>query len=162
MIEKKNQPCYNKEGEFIGWLSPAIAVSTFVLLKNGEDTFVAATKRGKGCPNNIGKWNCQCGYLDFKESTLTAAKREVFEEIGIKLDTITDWKWIDEPDENENIVHRFYAVLKGTPNQYPLTAKFSEKEEVSDIAWINVKDIDSFEWAFNHDSIIKELLSICN
>lgn len=162
-MEKKNQPCYNKEGEFIGWFSPSIAVVTFVFLKSPEgNIYVLATRRGVGCPDNVGKWNCQCGYLDFKESTMEAAIREVLEETGIALrkNEITDWKWIDVPDENDNITHRFYAVLTGNIEDYSLTADYSEEGEVDGIAWIPIDRLYAYQWAFGHDKAIQEALQM--
>lgn len=162
-MEKKNQPCYNKKGELIGWLSPSIAIVTFVFLKSSEgNIYVLATRRGIGCPDNKGKWNCQCGYLDFGESTTEAAIREVLEETGIALrkDEITDWKWIDVPDENGNIVHRFYAVLEGWPDEYPTNENYSEQDEVEDIAWIPLDDVHNYQWAFGHETAIQEALQL--
>lgn len=162
-MEKRNQPCYNKEGKLIGWLSPSIAVVTFVFLKTPEgNLYVLATKRGLGCPDHRGQWNCQCGYLDFEETTTEAAIREVLEETGIALrkDEITDWKWIDTPDENGNITHRFYAVLKGNIDDYPTTDYYSEEGEVDGIAWIDVRSLHIYQWAFGHDEAIKEALQM--
>lgn len=158
-MEKKNQPCYNKDGEFLGWFSPSIAVSTFVFLHVRATTYILATKRGVGCPNNVGKWNCQCGYLEFGESTSQAAVREVYEETGIELSDkwLIDWRWTDEPDENDNIIHIFTAALFGDMEDYPTTSKHSDTDEVAEIKWIPIDDIDKYEWAFNHDKIIKEI-----
>ena len=36
-----------------------------------------------------------------------------------------------------------------------------EKNEVEDIKLINIRDIDSYEWAFNHKSLIKYLYEKC-
>ena len=38
-----------------------------------------------------------------------------------------------------------------------LTSKNSEKDEVSGIRFIKLSNIELYEWAFNHETLIKEI-----
>lgn len=163
MTELKNQECYDKNGKFLGWYSrsTAVVMATFALDQKRK-LYILASQRGKGTPDPefVGKWNLCCGYLDFNESTLQAAQRETFEETGVKVpeSCIYDGGWIDNPksDKRQNLSHRFYAMLPHTIDEYTFSHKNNEKNEVGEIKWIMIDDIDKYEWAFGHDEIIKK------
>lgn len=163
MAELKNQECYDKDGKLIGWFSRSVAVvmATFAVDKKGR-LYILASQRGKGTPDPelVGHWNLCCGYLDFNESTLQAAQRETFEETGVKVPEvcIKDGGWNDDPkgDKRQNITHRFYAMLPHDIDDYTFSHKNNEKDEVGEIKWIMIDDIDKYEWAFGHDEIIKK------
>ena len=54
--------------------------------KNPElKIYYLLSKRGEGCPDHVGKWQCNCGYLDFDESLADAVLREIKEEIGLDI-----------------------------------------------------------------------------
>ena len=64
------------------------------------------------------------------------------------------------PNENkQNVSIRYYTILDGNCDMYPLTDENSELNEVSDIKWIPISKIDNYEWAFNHLNLIKEMSS---
>lgn len=47
--KKKNQPCFDKEGKFLGWFSRSVSVVTFIFCKNKRGRWcVLASQRGKG------------------------------------------------------------------------------------------------------------------
>ena len=149
------------------WISRSVAVATFTFGYDEDgELYVLVSQRGKGTPDKelIGAWNCQCGYLDYDEDTLTAAKRETFEETGVDL-TYSDlkfWKVIDDPlkDERQNIVFRYVALFKDKViNDIPFSTENMEKDEVSDIQWLEVDKILKYKWAFNHDEIILEAIN---
>lgn len=164
-----NCPCYDNEGNFIGWFSRSVAVTlvTFLIDKNNK-VYVLASKRGKGTPDPefVGSWNVCCGYLDFNETCKDAAIRETYEETGIKIDKdkIHFLSINDSPidDKRQNVRILYYTILKG--NKSDFESKFSfknnEKNEVDEIRFINLLDVDSFKWAFKHDEIIKTILPI--
>ena len=162
MKELKNQPCYDKDGNFLGWWSRSVAVLavTFGIDKDNE-RYVLASQRGPGTPDPefVGCWNCCCGYLDFNESTKMAAIRETYEETGIDISDceFIDMEWIDEPgsDKRQNISHRFLVILSDTIDKYEFSKKNNEKDEVGEIKWIPVSKIDDYKWAFGHNEIIK-------
>lgn len=141
------------------WISRSIAVLAIVLTQDTYgNKYVLANKRGVGAPDFVGKWNIPCGYLDYGETLEEAAKREVFEETGFKIKTPLSLYGIDsDPLSNrQNVTIRFTTQV---PMEVALnsntTTEFSENNEVSDIAWINLNYLNSYEWAFNHYELLK-------
>ena len=70
------------------WISRSVSIVMFVFCKNLRGEWcVLASQRGEGTPDPelINAWNCQCGYLDYNETTKEAAQRETLEETGIKV-----------------------------------------------------------------------------
>ena len=84
-----NQPCFDKNGKFLGWFSRSMATAIFVFARNKDGVLhVLASERGKGAADFQGCWNCPCGYLDFNETTKQCAIRELEEETGIWMNQI--------------------------------------------------------------------------
>ena len=67
------------------WSGRYCAVSCVVLAKENDKWYVLINKRGKGTPDDQGKWNMPCGYLDGGESATEACSREVAEECGVSI-----------------------------------------------------------------------------
>ena len=164
----KNFPITVESGELKGqtfWVSRAACVCGCVFTMLNGKWCVLANKRGAGTPDFQGYWNMPCGYLDFNETTKEAVIREVYEETGVVVnpDYLHFWKFIDSPDENrQNVTFRYYALIDdnqpgfisvGTGND-----RGGEKDEVEAIGWVPVCNIGSYEWAFNHDKVIKEFV----
>jgi len=158
-----NQPCYDKNGNFIGWFSRSMAVSAFIYCKDKNGVWnVLASERGVGTPDFQGYWNCVCGYLDFGETTRAAAARELREETGVVIDEseLTFIGYEDSPSANhQNVTFRFYAKIAGkTIEEFSsFSKKENEKDEVGKISWIPINDIDKFKWAFGHEKRIIEI-----
>jgi 8-oxo-dGTP pyrophosphatase MutT (NUDIX family) len=76
-----------KDGK-VYWVARNVAVACFVFAPINGEWCVLANQRGKGTPDFQGLWNCPCGYLDYNETTKEAAKREVYEETGIKINLL--------------------------------------------------------------------------
>ena len=159
----KNHPLINPETGKEEWISRAMAVLAIVLGKDkDENTYVLAQKRGEGTPDPefIGCWCLPCGYLDYNESLHQAIAREVLEETGVNVhpDNFELFYINDNPfsDKRQNVTFRFRTKLEGYIDDWELSDKNSEINEVSDIKWININEINNFDWAFNHDKIICE------
>lgn len=157
----KNFPVIDKETGREYWISRSVAVVVGVFTK---DSFLVV-QRGTGTPDPefVGKYCMPCGYLDFDETCVQAAKRELFEETGLSLpEHYFELASInDEPDKDkrQNITFR-YIVKLALPTkdvESMLSTKHSEENEVSSIKFINIKDIDKYEYAFNHNDLIKKL-----
>ena len=157
----KNFPIIDKETGREYWISRSVAVIVAVFTKDS----VLVVQRGTGTPDPefIGKYCMPCGYLDFDETCTQAAQRELREETGI-IFPISDFKLIninDNPssDKRQNITFRYVVKTQLSEKELELmfTTKNSEKDEVSSIRFINIKDIDIYEWAFNHSTLVKEL-----
>lgn len=162
----KNHPLINPETGKEEWISRAIAVLGVVIGidKNGVK-YILAEQRGTGTPDPeyIGCWCLPCGYLDYDENIHQAVAREVLEETGVNIhpDNFILFYINDDPfsDKRQNITFRFKTELEGYINDWELTDKFSESNEVSDIKWIDLREVNSYKWAFNHERIIKDYIS---
>ena len=136
------------------------AVSGFIYAVVNGRYSVLANLRGDGVPDYKGFWNCPCGFLEGDEDSKTGRRREIKEECGIDVDynklqvvfTETD-PWICN-NGNVTIRHRaFLGRLKGNIHHHP--GSFGgEVNEVSRIAWIPLKDVNNYKWAFNHKELI--------
>lgn len=160
----KNHPLINPETGKEEWISRAIAVLGVVIGmdKNGIN-YVLAEERGVGTPDPeyVGCWCLPCGYLDYNENTYQAIAREVHEETGINIhpDKFTLFYINDDPfsDKRQNVTFRFKTKLEGYIDDWELTDKFSETNEVSNIKWIDLREFNSYKWAFGHEKIIEEI-----
>ena len=157
-----NQPCFDKQGNFIGWFSRSMATAIFVFCRDaGGNLYVLASERGKGAADFQGYWNCPCGYLDFDETTKQCALRELKEETGVVIDEgkIRFMGYEDSPTANhQNVTFRFGAYIDDkTIDDFVFSKKENEKNEVGKIAWIPTNEIDKFDWAFGHKTRIVEI-----
>lgn len=145
------------------WISRSVAVVGFVFARVNKQLCILANKRGEGTPDFQGKWNVPCGYLDYDETGEEGCVREIFEETGVKLNP-TDMKFIqvntdpvNSNRQNVSLRYRTYLSEEFAKN-ITFTNKNSESNEVDDIRWIPIKDIDNYEWAFNHNELIKNMM----
>ena len=162
----KNFPVIDKETGREYWISRSIAVvvGVFAKDKSGNDC-VLVVQRGKGTPDPeyVGSYCMPCGYLDFDETCIQAAQRELIEETGVSFSTF-NFKLIninDNPtsDKRQNITFRYVVdtIISTEKLELMFTTKNSEKDEVSSIRFIQIKNLDMYEFAFNHQNLIKEL-----
>lgn len=166
--KKKNQPCFNKKGDFLGWFSRSVSVVTFVFCKNKRGGWcVLASQRGEGTPDSefVGCWNSVCGYLDFDEDLKTCAQREIKEETGVDIDTdlLKFIKINDDPksDKRQNLTVHYLAVITDkTTDDFTFSHKDNEKDEVGEIKFIDVNKVDNYKWAFNHGNLIKSYFEL--
>ena len=161
----KNFPIIDKETGREYWISRSVAVLGVVkaIDRNGNK-YVLAEQRGTGTPDPeyVGYWCLPCGYVDYNETCKQAIAREVKEETGISIHP-ENFELIeinDNPfeDKRQNITFRFRTELEGYINDFELTDKFSEINEVMNIKWIDLREINNYKWAFNHKILIKELI----
>jgi len=160
----KNFPIIDKETGREYWISRSVCVLTIVKAYNiHKEKCILAVQRGKGTPDPeyVGSYCLPCGYIDFDETIKQAAARELKEETGLTF-PISDFKLIsinDNPklDKRQNITFR-YLVETNIPTEdleLLFTTKNSEKDEVSSIRFIRTKDINLYDWAFNHEKLIE-------
>lgn len=153
------------------WLSRSCAVTTTVLCRVAGKSYILLGKRGVGCPDEVGKWNLPCGYLDWDETLPEAAVREVFEETGVNLLAISDssilidcmqqpWRVNSNhrPGSKQNISHHFYRVF--TANELPATStEYCEPNEIDELQWRSIDQLEGLDYAFGHDEVMQEFLS---
>ncbi len=154
----RNFPVKIEDKEY--WISRSMAVAVFVF--DPITRSFLAVKRGEGCPDNVGKWCCPCGYLDYDETLQDAAYRELHEETGLEKEDVSQLR-INHIDDNINSNRQNVTVIYDCVYYHlkinPLTTKYSEPNEIGEIKWIPAPDIDKYQWAFDHDKIIKSILS---
>ena len=147
------------------WISRSVAVVVFFVAFDEDGLkYILAIQRGQGTPDPeyVGSWCLPCGYLDFDETCQQAASRELFEETGIKTNS-NQFKLLyvnDNPkeDKRQNITFR-YLHISTTPLtvlKSSITFKNSEKNEVSDIQFIPINKVFEYNWAFDHDKLIRK------
>lgn len=159
-----NFPITDKDGN-VYWVSRSVAVVATVFKTIEDTTYVLANQRGKGAPDNNFKWNIPCGYIDFDESGEEACARELFEETGVIVNnpnSFTHVKTNTIPnDSKQNISIRYLLMPNSSfkePEVFnPRNLQGGEKDEVNDIKWIPVDEIDKYEWAFGHEKIVVEM-----
>ena len=162
----KNFPVIDKATGREHWISRSIAAVVCIIAKDKSgDEYVLAVQRGKGTPDPeyVGKYCMPCGYLDYDETVAQAAQREVKEETGLTF-PVADFKLVtinDNPfdDKRQNVTFRYLVKSDVLVNELELmfTTKNSEKDEVSGIRFIKLSNIELYEWAFNHETLIKEI-----
>ena len=134
------------------------AVAGFVYaIVNGKYS-ILANLRGPGTPDYQGCWNAVCGFLERYENSKEGIAREILEECGFQIDT-DDLKVIHietEPEEcnNWNVTIRHHAFLGKIIPHY-VKREGGEENEVDNIKWIPLDEIDNYKWAFNHRKTVK-------
>ena len=110
-------------------------MAVVTILKKGDKFLLQ--RRGPGCPDNIGKLCCSCGYLNWGETLKQAAIRELYEETGLLIQEkdIKPWKLIDDPkrDDRENVSLRFVATIFSSEFSSPLTFCFCTPKNSSGV-----------------------------
>ena len=150
------------------WFSRSVAVTLFTFCKNKNGQLcILANRRGTGTPDFQGYWNAPCGYIDFDENGEKACQRETFEETGvfINTDNIIFDSVNTEPIDNkrQNVSLRYISKIEDKVTEdIKFDTSHSEKNEVSDVKWIPINELDNYEWAFNHKMIINEIIKKIN
>jgi len=150
------------EPSFIGWFSRSIATVIFVFCRDKDGEWcVLAAERGQDAADFRGFWNCPCGYLDFDERVKECALRELYEETGVFIDEdVTEFIGYDDNVESnrQNVTFRFAAIIDdAVTNDFIFSKEHNEGNEVGEIKWIRVSDVDKYMWAFKHDKLVKEV-----
>lgn len=148
----KNFPVIIDNKEY--WISRSVSVSGFIFTHD-NGLRILACKRGKGCPDNVGKWNCPSGYLDYDETVIDACCREIREETGlvVKPKSLTLYGYNDVPEGKQNITFLFF----GSSDYYAghtISNAFCEPDEVDEVEWISIKELNNYDWAYNHNKLI--------
>ena len=105
------------------------------------------------------------GYLDFGETTAEAAIRETYEETGVNIpeDMFKLVGVATDPNIDKNVTLRYMVVINYGEMSISVSNNHSpEEDEVETVSWIALDKVDTSEWAFNHNNIIKELSELLN
>ena len=156
--------------------SPAVNIVVIMTPTLNPEPYVLVAKRGPKAADYHGFFNLIAGYLDWDENATQAIYRETWEEVGLYLDDLIfdsgnkvlqndlnqPWFVQTNPDENhQNVSLRYGIKLLTTNPKFPdLSVEHNEVEgEVEDPQWMPISKIDKYEWAFNHDKVIKDYLA---
>lgn len=189
-MARENFKVTSKEDGKEYWISRSVAVAIVVygfppkpsesgseFSKESSGVFLVH-RRGPGCPDNIGKWSTNCGYIGWGESVAEAAVRELYEETGLEIPA-SHLRFIgyNDPvgDGKENVTLRFVACLPKSLLENGLkTGKINtntswrggEEEEISEFRLIDQYGIYELakeeDWAFQHDKLLLEALGEVN
>ena len=119
----------------------------------------AATKK-----SNPNKWGITAGHVEVGEEPLEVAKRETFEEIGLKLeDHDLEFLFIEKTERNCNnhFKYMYYAKTDKKISEFVI-----QKEELSELKYISLKEFKDIierqddEYVFSKGSYISKLISI--
>lgn len=162
----KNYQIKGEDGKMY-WIHRAIGVSVFVFREDHErNRYILAGKRGTGMEDHQGLWNAICGYLDFDETLKEAAVREVKEETNLIIfpEDLVEFEINDSPSAfKQNVSHRFFTVLFDEFDDINISiGTEGEVNEVAEVKWIPLDEIDNYEWAFEHLSTIHSLIVTLN
>ena len=149
----KNFPVKIDDKEY--WISRSLATVGFIFTEDNGFR-ILAVKRGPGCPDEVGKWCCPCGYLDYDETLKECCSREIKEETNLTVvpQLLIYWSINDDPKENRQNVTVRYVSFSETYAGQTIHSGNSEPDEVEDIKWIGLDEIGNYDWAFGHLQLI--------
>lgn len=152
------------------WLSRSLAVVVTIIL-NGEKALIV--KRGKNMTQS-GKWCNPCGYLDWNESGTQCCYRELWEETGLDIKEMIEenpdivifdsmiypWDIVTNPDLNHNQdVALYYGISIKTDSEPEVHNKNCEEGEIDEVKWINIEELNNYDFAYNHDKRILKFIN---
>jgi len=129
----------------------ALTVDAIVFTKKGSNVSVLLIERGHEPFKN--KWALPGGFIEMDETLETACKRELYEETGLKVEKMTQFKTYDAIDRDPR--HRTISVV--------YFAELNEQQQVkggddaSKAEWFQVTDLP--ELAFDHRQILDEFFN---
>lgn len=124
----------------------ALTVDAIIIAKEKEYTFVLLIERGAEPFKN--KWALPGGFVNLDETLETACKRELYEETGLEVGKMHQFKAFDEIDRDPR--HRtisvvFCAEINGRKN-------VRGSDDAASAKWFEVNSLP--ELAFDHGKIL--------
>lgn len=158
----KNQPCYTKDGEFLGWFSRSMATAAFLFAKDKDgDWCILGSERGEDAADFKGCWNCPCGYLECDITLAENMTKELKEEVGIDVppSELVFYGFSDSPFNNHQNVEVLFCKLFSDKNaeDFVFSKEGNEGREVGEIKWIKMREVANYKWAFHHGEYAKEI-----
>ena len=154
---------FEHEGKKL-WYSRSLACSVIILRYSDDckNIEVLVTKRGVGVEYNRGKWNVPGGFIDFDENAKECAIRETWEETGVKLPperVYFEYLDTDPHGARQTMAAIHYAIFAiNETKDWKFSTAHSEPDEVEEIKWININDLDKYEWMNGQISNIKRVI----
>lgn len=146
----------------LDWISrvkryPVIKVATDIVLLN-EKKEILMIERGDKKEAGYSLLALPGGYLDYFENSKEGVVRELFEELGVKLNPkdVNFVKIMDEIDRDPR-GRTISLVFKSKINKD--TSININKKEVKKYKWISMNNLEKEKVAFDHYKILKEVLN---
>jgi 8-oxo-dGTP diphosphatase len=132
-------------------IQPKTTVTAIISRLQGDDEYILITKR-KINPY-LNKWCLPGGHINKYETAKNAVIREVREETGLDYKP-KFYNYFDEivPDEN---IHAVVLVFTGISGGTLIRVN----AEVSDAKWIHLNDTLNYDFAFQHNEILKHYMA---
>ena len=121
----------------------AVSAPQILLIQRAKDPFK-------------GQWALPGGFLDIDETLENAARRELKEETGVKID---QWRYVgvydtvDRDPRDRVISNAYLAVIQSKPDVIAA-------DDADDAQWFNIDKLPST--AFDHSKIIGDALQLFN
>lgn len=162
---RENTPHKLPDGRIL-WESRSPAVVGACIIYPLSEPEVLLSKRGPGCPDEVGKFCMPCGYLDWDESGTDGARREIWEETGVLVEK-DSWLYSDQPwrvahwptANRQNVsLHFLFSRAIGDDDERPATSTENcAPGEVDEVRWVPFTEAMQMDLAFNHANVLKEL-----
>lgn len=126
-------------------------VRIFITNSTGE---ILLQRRSKKMKNSALKWDqSAAGHVDEGESYMTAAKRELFEEMGISNVKLKRYCKYFSVDKYNNIIRKRYNVIYHGIFDGKINI---DHDEVAEYKWLTFRELD--KWIRNKDNFTKGFL----
>lgn len=129
-----------------------VGIGAVIFDKEGN---IFLAKRGKKARNEIGKWGCPGGTLEFGESFENTLIREMKEEFDIDIEVLDQLAPFNHviPQEKQHWVALAFIcrIKKGTP-------KILEPEKCEEIGWFTIEEMKRMPLAIASTHRLKQIL----
>ena len=122
---------------------------------NGDEIELLFQRRSDNCKRSPGKWDFSAGgHVNYAEPVIAAAVREAKEEIGASIkseELIFAWT-----NASIQLVSMFFCNWTGKDDNFT-----ADPNEVSDVKWVKLNDLDVFLKDFSPFAINDEVSMFC-
>jgi len=137
---------------FIKWFKHKyVFTGVPVIIRNSKEEILLGKRTSKPIFYS-GMWGLPGGMIEYGEKIEDAAKREIKEELGIKIKIIKRTKNVYEDFPKKACrfhlidIPLYGKITKGTPKP---------KDETSEVKWFKPSEIKKMKLAYNHNEILK-------
>lgn len=139
-----------EKGEYIyPFPRPAVTTDCVIFGYDGKDLKILLVERG--IPPFKGMWALPGGYLQMEEDSIDGAKRELFEETGLKdayIEQFRTFAAVDRDPRGRVITIAHLALVK--------ISEVHGGDDAARAQWFSLKDVPQL--AFDHDMILREAM----
>lgn len=139
-----------EKGEFTyPYPRPSVTTDCVIFGYDGKDLKILLVERG--IPPFKGMWALPGGYLQMDEDAIDGAKRELFEETGLKdayIEQFRTFSAVDRDPRGRVITIAHLALVK--------ISEVKAGDDAAKAQWFPLKDVPQL--AFDHDMILREAM----